>query len=316
MSPGFDVNDIGFMSRADVINYHVGGGWKWTKPTKHRKYQDWIARDLPELGLRRQQHQRGDLDAGARPSSRTTTAGTTASPTTRRRRARAARAAARARPTCPATRSAPTSTPTASRSCSTSSTRAPTSSPRRTRRTGTSTPASSSSRRRTSRCASARATRTSSSTRSTSTTIDNPANTDTYGADYVFATLHQQQISANIRLNWAFTPALSLQFFGQPLIAIGEYSDYKALAKPNSYDFSPTRSRTARDNFNVTSLIGNAVLRYEYRPGSAFYLVWSQNRYDDAAVGNDFDFASSRQRMWTMDADNVFLAKFTYYFNL
>src|SRR5262249_401512 len=40
MSPGFDVNDLGFQTRTDVINLHVGSGYKWTKPTKHVKYKN------------------------------------------------------------------------------------------------------------------------------------------------------------------------------------------------------------------------------------------------------------------------------------
>jgi hypothetical protein len=57
-------------------------------------------------------------------------------------------------------------------------------------------------------------------------------------------------------------------------------------------------------------------MRWEYRPGSAFYLVWSHNRYDDQPIGQNFDFAASRSHLWSLDANNVFLAKFTYYFNL
>ncbi len=66
----------------------------------------------------------------------------------------------------------------------------------------------------------------------------------------------------------------------------------------------------------MTSLRGNAVLRWEYRPGSAFYLVWTHSRYDDAPVGQDFDFAGSANRLFRLHADNIFLAKFSYYFRV
>ena len=88
------------------------------------------------------------------------------------------------------------------------------------------------------------------------------------------------------------------------------------IPKPNTFDFTPYPTADGTDNFNVTSLLGNAVLRWEYRPGSAFYLVWSHNRYDDQPIGENFDFAASRSHLWSLDANNVFLAKFTYYFNL
>jgi hypothetical protein len=148
------------------------------------------------------------------------------------------------------------------------------------------------------------------------TTTANPANTTTYGNDYVFATLDQRTLSANIRLNWAFTPNVSLQFFGQPLVAIGRYHDYKALAAPNTFTFRPYPIADGSDDFNVTSLRGNAVLRWEYRPGSAFYLVWTHARYDDSALGQDFDFGKSVDHLFQLHADNIFLAKFSYYFHV
>jgi hypothetical protein len=60
---------------------------------------------------------------------------------------------------------------------------------------------------------------------------------------------------------------------------------------------------------------GNAVFRWEYRPGSAFYLVWTQQRADDASMP-DFDFSGSMRRMFSADASNIFLAKVTYYLGL
>jgi len=148
------------------------------------------------------------------------------------------------------------------------------------------------------------------------TTAANPANTDTYGNDYVFATLDQRTLSANVRLNWAFTPNVSLQFFGQPLLSIGRYSDYKALAAPDAYAFRPYPTPNGTDDFEVTSLRGNAVLRWEYRPGSAFYLVWTHTRLDEDPEGEGFDFGQSVNRLFRLHADNIFLAKFSYYFRI
>src|SRR6059036_3272712 len=76
--------------------------------------------------------------------------------------------------------------------------------------------------------------------------------------------------------NWTFTPKLSLQFYGQPLISAGAYSDYKALARPRSFAFSRWNDGTSSfdsatftpptPDFNLKSLRGNAVLRWEYLP--------------------------------------------------
>ena len=62
------------------------------------------------------------------------------------------------------------------------------------------------------------------------------------------------------------------------------------------------------------SLLGNAVFRWEYMPGSALFLVWTQTRSQrdrDPA----FQLGRSLRRAWDADADNVFSAKVTYYFN-
>ncbi|MGH7895037.1 MAG: DUF5916 domain-containing protein, partial [Candidatus Binatia bacterium] len=59
-----------------------------------------------------------------------------------------------------------------------------------------------------------------------------PAATATFGRRYVFAALAQTELAAGIRMNWTFTPKLSLQLFAQPLISAGDYGRFKALARP------------------------------------------------------------------------------------
>jgi len=164
------------------------------------------------------------------------------------------------------------------------------------------------------------------------TTIPDAGAVNTYGNRYVFARLDQQTLSANLRMNVSFTPTMSLQFYGQPLIATGRYSDYRELARPRSLDFDapspgswtydPTTGQFDRDgsgpatpvvrDFNSKSLRGNAVFRWEYRPGSAFYLVWTQQRTDDESIP-DFNAGSSFRRLVNADPNNIFLAKVTYY---
>jgi hypothetical protein len=70
----------------------------------------------------------------------------------------------------------------------------------------------------------------------------------------------------------------------------------------------------ARD-FSFKSLRGNAVFRWEYRPGSTLYLVWTQERSDVEST-SDFNVGPSFRRLISADADNIFLAKVTYFLNL
>ena len=60
---------------------------------------------------------------------------------------------------------------------------------------------------------------------------------NTYGTRYVFATLNQNELSATTRVDWTFTPRLSLQVFAQPLIASGDFTDFKEFARPRQFTF-------------------------------------------------------------------------------
>ncbi len=149
---------------------------------------------------------------------------------------------------------------------------------------------------------------------------------------YVFARLDQQTVSANIRLDLSFTPNLSLQTYLQPLISAGSYDDFKELARANSYSFvhygaaydpatgvvtpaGGTPFALIDPSFNYKSLRGNAVLRWEYRPGSVLYFVWTQERTDSQDYG-ELNFGPSTRRLFDAQANDIFLVKATYYLNL
>jgi hypothetical protein len=139
------------------------------------------------------------------------------------------------------------------------------------------------------------------------------------GYHYVFARLDQKTVSANLRLNVSFTPRLSLQTFIQPLISAARYTDFKELARSRSYDFIPhgaTPPFALRDpSRNFKSQRGNAVVRWEYRPGSVLYFVWTQERTDFEPRG-DLRFGPSTRRLFDAQANDIFLVKATYYLNL
>jgi hypothetical protein len=142
-------------------------------------------------------------------------------------------------------------------------------------------------------------------------TIEDATATETYGNRYVFADLDQTTVSANIRMNIAFTPTLSFQSFLQPLISAGAYTGFKALARPSSYEFTPY-AYTENPDFNVMSLRGNAILRWEYLPGSTFFLVWTQERSEGVDDGT-FNLSGSANRLFDIHPNNIFLAKMTFY---
>ncbi|HEX6434893.1 MAG TPA: DUF5916 domain-containing protein, partial [Gemmatimonadales bacterium] len=168
-------------------------------------------------------------------------------------------------------------------------------------------------------------------------TFDDPTATATFGHRYVFATLDQTTVSASMRLNWIFTPRLSLEVYTQPLLSSGRYTGFKELARPRSYAFTeypdpaatsdpdriivdPDGSGPAAEqeiddpNFSLASLRGNAVLRWEYSPGSTLFLVWTQNRSDNETIGT-FRTGRALSRLVNAGADNIFMVKLSYWWN-
>jgi hypothetical protein len=163
--------------------------------------------------------------------------------------------------------------------------------------------------------------------------FDDPAAIATFGRRYLFARLNQNTFSASIRLNWIFTPRVSLELYAQPLISSGAYTEYKEFARPRTYEFALTGPATpvgddqlsvtpaspgvaslgfSNPNFSLASLRGNAILRWEYLPGSTLFLVWTQNRADTVLDG-EFRLGNGLTRMFSGAADNVFLIKLSYW---
>jgi len=173
--------------------------------------------------------------------------------------------------------------------------------------------------------------------------------TETFGRRYIFADLEQTTLAVETRVDWTFTPQLSLQLFAQPYVSAGSYSGFKAFRTPGTHDFdaygacSATAAagtsticrgtdangrpqytadfdgvgpapgiRFADPDFTFRSLRGNAVLRWEYRPGSALFFVWQQERSKDLAYGN-FDFTRDYGALFREPARNIFLVKATYW---
>ena len=169
-------------------------------------------------------------------------------------------------------------------------------------------------------------------------TFTDPFASETYGMRYVFGELDQNTFSAGIRLNWTFTPDLSLQFYAQPLISTGKYAKYKELAEPGTHTFNvygedgttydkethmadPDGSGPAapvdlgENDFKFVSLRGNAVLRWEYLPGSAVYFVWTQTR-SESYSDPEFQLNKAVTSMTDLHPDNIFLIKITYWLNM
>ena len=129
----------------------------------------------------------------------------------------------------------------------------------------------------------------------------------TYGGRYVFAYVDRNTLSASVRVNYAFSPDLSLEFYGEPFAASGHYRNFGELPDARSFKLRkygtdgttitrlPDGSRDVTDgaqtfnlpdrDFNVLSFRSNLVLRWEWRPGSTLFVVWQQDKFGDATRG-------------------------------
>ncbi|HEU0013780.1 MAG TPA: DUF5916 domain-containing protein [Longimicrobium sp.] len=126
----------------------------------------------------------------------------------------------------------------------------------------------------------------------------------TFGTRYVFAHIDRTEIVARMRLNYLFTPDLSLEVYAEPYAASGNYHTFGELPAARSKGLrvygrdgttlTPVEGgfqvtdgadtfEVPDDDFNVLSFRSNAVMRWEWRPGSTLFLVWQQNRYDETA---------------------------------
>ncbi len=161
---------------------------------------------------------------------------------------------------------------------------------------------------------------------------------------YLFGSLKQNVLSLSLRINYNITPDLSIQYWGQPFLAAIDFSDYKMITSPkdkqysdrfhvygddeinynqqqNRYYIDENRDGTndysfANPDRNSDVFLSNLVARWEFRPGSVIFLVWSQNRtyYEPEgafAVWNNVTNLFTAEKPY-----NVFLVKFSYRFGL
>ncbi|MGM0666079.1 MAG: DUF5916 domain-containing protein [Bacteroidota bacterium] len=159
---------------------------------------------------------------------------------------------------------------------------------------------------------------------------------------YIFAELVQNVLSMSLRVNYNITPDLTIQYWGQPFFAAADYSGFKKITNPmaGSYDdrqhvFSideinemekiyyideDTDGNTdysfGDPSFNFDEFLSNLVLRWEFAPGSTLYAVWSQSR-DAFIPTGEFVIRDNINTLFTEEKPyNVFLIKLSYRFGL
>ncbi|MEM6337774.1 MAG: DUF5916 domain-containing protein, partial [Bacteroidota bacterium] len=168
------------------------------------------------------------------------------------------------------------------------------------------------------------------------TAFDDPAAVSTFGRRYIFGNILRHDLFVQTRIDWTFSPTVTLQVFARPLISTGRYRDFRALQRPGQMALpvygaevgtvQPLEDGAVRidpedggepfdigsQDFTFRALQGNAVLRWEYRPGSTLFLVWQQQR-------DGFFLNQGRLRgrdltgLFTDVGQNVFLVKLSFW---
>ena len=141
--------------------------------------------------------------------------------------------------------------------------------------------------------------------------FEDPTATATYGKRYVYSGIDQNTFELGTRADWTASSRLSFQIFLQPFIATGNYHDFTSLARPRSDEFTPY-AWDGNPDFNFRSLRGSAVMRWEFRPGSALYFVWNENRADSESFG-DFRVRRDISALRNAQSRDVFLIKVAYW---
>ncbi len=161
---------------------------------------------------------------------------------------------------------------------------------------------------------------------------------------YILSQIDQQIVSMSLRLNYNITPDLTVQYWGQPFLAAMDYSKFKAVTDPRAgnledryhligedeIDFDSDDNRYLVDenkdgitdysfrnpDNNYDQFLSNLVVRWEFRPGSTLFLVWSQTRSYNDNTGS-FSLSDNLDNLYTSRKPyDVFLVKFTYRFGL
>ncbi len=136
---------------------------------------------------------------------------------------------------------------------------------------------------------------------------------------YTFARLDQHTLSMTTRLNFTATPNLSLQVYAQPFVTTGSYTDWVELNDPRAAQFAdryqPYSNPGGLAGFNYKQLRSNTVIRWEYRPGSVLYFVWSQQRQQDGIDPGSFQFGRDYRNLFNAHPGNTFLIKGSYWLN-
>jgi hypothetical protein len=156
---------------------------------------------------------------------------------------------------------------------------------------------------------------------------------------FVFGRLHETDVSMTLRANWTFSPHLALQVYAQPYVASGYYTELKEIDNPgaaryrdrfhlltgdelqlNDGTYHVTRGGASysfdQPDFNFRQLRSTVVMRWEYRPGSTVFAIWSHGQTSDAFTDGRFSFGHDVSDLAAARSENIVMVKANYWIGL
>jgi len=129
----------------------------------------------------------------------------------------------------------------------------------------------------------------------------------------IFADMNQDEVVLRLTASVVLTRDLSIQLSGQGYISGIDYSNYRRYLGDKDY---AAYTMEDEEDFNYSALNSTFILRWEYRPGSTLFLVWTRAMSESNNSINDLELSRDLENLFSGDAENVFLIKASYWWNL
>ncbi len=137
---------------------------------------------------------------------------------------------------------------------------------------------------------------------------------------YTVARLEQSTRAHTTRVSYAATLTLSVQWYAQPFVARGQFSDVRELNIPRArvYDqrfkpYADTLVTAAPGGTRLQQFRSNLVTRWEYRPGSVLFVVWSQGRDLSNSDAGTLQLSRDARDLFALTPRNTIAVKASYW---
>jgi hypothetical protein len=137
------------------------------------------------------------------------------------------------------------------------------------------------------------------------------------GTHYVFGHLNQTTTSMTTRVNYTLTPNLSLQVYAQPFVSAGDYENFREMVNGRALRYDDRYAPFAyggNPDFRFLSFRTTNVMRWEFKPGSTLFVVWQQGR-DQSLPDGTFSFGRNYADVFSTPSTNTILVKLAYWLN-